>query len=102
MAFLPAIRGGAYSGGGYHSWPCWVCPLALAGPSRSCKAVASLDIQERGSVLPQIPVSYCLSLCSGGKSCCLYRKASLASEQQTGFAHRRAHPAVGGGRAAGA
>lgn len=50
--------------------------MALAGPSRSCKAVASLGILECGSVLPQIPVSYWLSPCSGGNSCRLYRKAA--------------------------
>lgn len=51
--------------------------MALAGPSRFCKAVASLGILQRGSVLPQIPVSYCLSFCSGGNRR-LYRKAALA------------------------
>lgn len=55
--------------------------MALAGPSCFWKVVASLGILQRGSLLPQIPVSYCLSLCSGGNRR-LYRKAALASSSK--------------------
>lgn len=54
--------------------------MALAGPSRSCKVVASLGILDRGSVPPQTPVSYWLSHCSGGNSLSLIQESSkLAS-----------------------
>lgn len=54
--------------------------MALAGPSRFCKA-ATLGILQRGSVLPQIPVSYCLSLCGGGNRR-LFMQAAQASSSK--------------------